>query len=332
MQPTQLALLPENDADAPETAEPQAAPERREFMLIGLDGGNPLGFLAAVGTLKAVSDALPESAWRMRWRREAGQWSPALEGITALDEDQLIMKLAEHLKNADRRALAISKDLKLTPDQFRECAQSAQDNAELTNRQFSGLIAAFGSETVTDKKGQRINNTALMNVTGSGRQKFLESMLETVKQTASYHLRSSLFAPWRRKDEKLGLRWDPSEDRRYAMRWNNPSPIPATTERGANRLAIEALPLFPTVVKTANKKATLETTGFRNKKKDFSLTWPIWTCPIDISVTASAIRLREIQKEKPDPAYLSQMGIAAVYRSHRIKAGDFFNFTPAIPV
>ena len=332
MQPTQLRLLPENDADAPETAEPQTRPEKREFMLIGLDGGNPLGFLAAVGTLKAASEALPESGWRMRWRREAGQWSPALEGITALDQEQLIKKLAEHLKNADHQALSISKNLNLTPDQFRACAQEAQDRAELANRRFADFIAAFGSETATSNKGQQISDTAIRTMSGSGHQNFLETMLQTITATTANHLRHSLFAPWLREDQKLGLRWDPLEDRRYALRWSDPSETASNTERGANRLAIEALPLLPTSVNAVNKETTLETTGFRREAKGFSLTWPIWICPIDINATASAIRLQEIQKEAPNPIHLEQMGIAAVYRSRRVTVGKFRNFTPAAPV
>ena len=332
MQPTQLPLLTENYAEVSETPEPQTRPEKREFTLIGLDGGNPLGFLAAVGTLKAVSDAFPQSAWRMRWHRDAGPWSPALEATTSLDQDQLVKQLAKHLRNADRRALSISKNLDLSPNQFRVCAQEAQNNAEPANRRYADFIAAFGSETVTRQKGQRISDTAIRTMSGSGQQNFLESMLQTATTTSYDQLRRSLFLPWRRQDLKLGLRWDPSEDRRYALRWNDPSDVTAHTERGANRLAIEALPLLPTAVDTANKEPILATTGFSRETKGFRFSWPIWTCPIDIKVTASTIRLQEIQEEKPDTASLEKMGIIAVYRSYRTTVGKFRNFAPAVQV
>ena len=55
----------------------ETAGMRREYALSGLDGGNLLGFLAALGTLKAVSDLSPDADWRMRWTNETGPWHPA---------------------------------------------------------------------------------------------------------------------------------------------------------------------------------------------------------------------------------------------------------------
>lgn len=314
-----------------ETNPPQ---EKREFRLNGLDGGNPLGFLAALGVLKAASDAMPAGEWRISWRQDRGPWTPTLAGITSLNENRLVNKLAEHLKTADTQALGIGKNLDLSPEQFRNIARQAQESAGPDNRRYADFIAALGCETATDRKGQKIQDTALRTMSGGSQQNFLESMLKTVNNTTRDDLRRSMFHPWKRENERLGLRWDPSEDRRYARRWDDPSGIPATTERGANRLAIEALPLLPTaVISTAAAAATLETTGFQQERGiGCRFTWPIWTCAIDVSAATSAIRLQEIQKEHPRHEYLSSMGIAAVYRCRRITVGNFRSFTAAAPV
>ena len=317
-----------------ETNPPQ---EKREFRLNGLDGGNPLGFLAALGALKAASDAMPAGEWRISWRQDRGPWTPTLQGITSLNENRLVNKLAEHLKTADTQALGISKNLDLSPEQFRNIARQAQKSAGPDNRRYADFIAALGCETTTEtttgRKGQKIQDTALRTMSGGSQQNFLESMLKTVNNTTRDDLRRSMFHPWKREDERLGLRWDPSEDRRYALRWQKPSKSRANTERGANRLAIEALPLFPTsVITTAT--ARLETTGFKQKGGNGCLlTWPIWTCPINVSAAASAIRLQEIQNDRPDHNFLSRMGIAAVYRCQRINIGKYQrNLAAAAPV
>ncbi len=325
----QMPLLRNMHDSAPQPCQPDTEGKHREFHLNGLDGSNPLGFLAAVGALKAVSDAWPNGEWKMRWSQDTGPWTPVLEGITAMDEEQLAEWLADSLKNASTRALSISKNLKLSPDLFRRLAQEAQESADMPDRRHADFIASFGCESVHDRKGQQIRDTAFRTMAGAGHQNFLESMLQTVENTTPIQLRDSLFTPWKRKDPRWGIRWDPAEDRRYALRWNDPSGETATTERGANRLAIESLALFPTAV----NGATLETTGFSQERgRDTRFTWPIWNCSIDIRTATSTLRLREIQEEAPDHRKLRPLGIAAVYRSYRITTGNFRNFTPAVPV
>jgi hypothetical protein len=121
------------------------------------------------------------------------------------------------------------------------------------------------------------------------------------------------------------LRWDPIDDRRYAMRWKNPSSDASTSMRGANRLAIEALPLFP----TAPMGNMLETTGFR-VHKGVHWYWPIWDCQLELQVVQSLLNRRAIlSKDSNAPNSIGDMGITAVFKSQRITIGKFRNFTPA---
>lgn len=321
--------LPESlPAAPPASGKTQQATERREFALKGLDGGNPLGFLAAVGALQSATAMEPAGDWRMWWQQGDGPWHPTLAGMTDLAADQLVECLADYLRNSDSDALEIGKNLTISPDSFRELAQSAQDSADYVHRRRADFIASFGCEMAADTKGRVIQSTAL-RVAGAGRQRFLDTMLQTVQQTGAEHLRRSLFEPWERKDCGLGLRWDPAEARRYALRWREPSGETATTERGANRLAIEALPLLPTAIGGRG----LQTTGFRVERgRDVDFSWPLWTCPVTIATVVSMLRLEELRQGEPDLGKLAPLGIAAVYRSRRVTEGKYRNFMPATPV
>jgi len=163
-------------------------------------------------------------------------------------------------------------------------------------------------------------------------------MLEIIKCTEIGHLKRALFETWTYEDEGRGknMRWDPQDDRRYALRWKNPSADPNTTVRGANRLAIEALPLMT----TAPVYGHLETTGFTQiRGKGVRWTWPIWERPIDTNVCRSLLQLEVLQNEPQEPnelimwqAALRRRGIAALFQSQRITTGKFRSFAPARPV
>ena len=137
-----------------------------------------------------------------------------------------------------------------------------------------------------------------------------------------------MFLPWQYADDRPNLRWDPVDDRRYALRWNEPSGDPVRTMRGANRLAVEALPLFP----TAAGERRLQTTGFSQRPgQGVMFTWPIWDVPLKMGTVRSVLSLPELQEPRPNRDVLSAMGIVEVYRSERITRDKYRNFTAATP-
>ena len=108
-------------------------PEQPEVVLRGLDGSNPLAFLAALGTLRTLAGAWPERDVRMTWRVETGAWRPTLkcEGWTGDDAaDELLDVLAGQLaQGAGSAAFSFTRDLKLVPAAFREFALAARQGA-----------------------------------------------------------------------------------------------------------------------------------------------------------------------------------------------------------
>ena len=299
------------------------------LLLNGLDGSNLLGFLAGVGVLRVATKADPQADWRVRWEMREGHWSPALLGDrtpTAGGLIELLMPALKEMKDAFRFA----DDLTINCEEFRQVAQAAYHAADITDRHYADFIAAFGCDGLPiSTKDPRIQDTALRTMSGAGHQHFIGSMRELVEITNPDHLRVSLFEPWQYSDPKPSLRWDPQDDRRYALRWKEPSGDPVRTMRGANRLAVEALPLFP----TAPGERQLHTTGFTQRRGEGVLfTWPIWEVPLNIDTVRSLLSLAELQKPRPDRKSLLARGVVEIYRSQRITRDKYRNFIPAVPV
>jgi len=293
--------------------------------LSGLNGANSLAFLAAVGTLRTLSAARPQEPVRMSWKRKAG-WCPVIVTEQPLDENTLIATLHQQLRKMQSHpALAVDDNLKIPPNRFRQYAAEARDHANRTgNRTWADFVAAFGCDALSEDKV--VQDTAFRTMSGAGHQHFLKSMRELVEVTETEHLAKALFRPWIYDDDRPSLRWDPEDDRRYALRWSEPSGDPIRTVRGANRLAIEALPLFP----TAPVYSSLETTGFRTGgSRDTFFTWPIWGCAIGVDVLRTLLAMKELQQNHPDRRKLLALGVVEVYRCQRLTVGKYRNFGSA---
>ena len=301
--------------------------DNRGILLTGLDGSNPLGFLAAVGTLRTLAQLDAATDPRMRWTATRGTWSPELSGTTADSAEALIDLLAPALSRGSTPEFDFAQDLNVSSGTFLAVAAQAQREAALQERRYADFAASFGCEATTTTDEKSIQDTALRTMSGAGHQHFLGTMKDLVASTDKGHLHRSLFERWDYSDDKLGLRWDPEEDRRYALRWQNPSSDTVRTMRGANRLAVEALPLLP----TAPRNRQLDTTGFSRQDRAVRLTWPIWKAPLGVDVVRSLLASSEIQRPAPNRLNLTAMGIVEVYRSQRITVGKYRNFSRARP-
>ncbi len=300
------------------------------LVLSGLDGGNPLGFLAAVGTLNAVSVADSDPTWRMKWSPQDGSWFPALFANRVVSGEELVELLASALQREATPEFDFDQNLNVDAEKFRKVAQDAQSCASSRDRRYADFVTAFGCEVVVTRDGKSIQDTALRTMSGAGHQHFLGTMKQLHDATTPRHLRKALFSTWDYSDTKLGLRWDPEEDRRYALRWGNPSDTsknPIKTMWGANRLAVEALPLLPTVLDSRG----LETTGFARRDRAVLFTWPVWECAVSPEVVRSLLASAEMQESEPDRTKLRAMGVVEVYRSQRITVGKYRNLTRAYP-
>lgn len=199
-------------------------------------------------------------------------------------------------------------------------------------------------------------------MSGAGHQHFVQSMSLIADRTGPEHLDKALFHPWRYDDavEKQTLRWDPADDVRRALRWRDPSGDPRRKKQGgmlgANRLAIEGLPLLPTIP----VGRTLRTTGFSGRGASGTFwTWPLWSDRLgpdvvrsllahsDLSALAGSLsidrsagvggaddarRLSATIEARRALDHLSAIGVVEVFRSRRLTIDKFRCFTPARPV
>lgn len=309
------------------------------ILLRGLDGSNPLAYLAALGTLRVCSLVWSEEEVKMGWKRTHGAWRPLLFMRQCRLRCEMVKAVNQWLRQMENHPVfEFADDLKMCPKKFREQASKAVENAEPGKRIWADFVAAFGCDIPADNRASEIQSTKFRMVTGTGHQYFLKTVRNIVRQTGTSHLYKALFEPWRYDDplRNLSLRWDPLEDRRHALRWRDPSKDSdresSGSMLGAYRLAVEALPLFPTL-QVGRRVQTVGFTDLGGGEAYF--TWPIWEPPISLDVCRSLFTLKELcQASEPQiREELARRGIVEVFRSHRIKVGRkknyYWNFTPA---
>jgi hypothetical protein len=298
----------------------------------GPDGGNLLGFLSALGALITLSDALPDRDVRLGWTRRLA-WRPILRVYPPCEPDELIGALQRELgRHVDAPEFArLGRDLPVKAEAFRAFAQEARDLVLAGKRRTAEFAAAYGSESITT--GADIADTAFRTMSGAGHQHFLKEMRRLVEVTGEDHLREALFEPWRYGDTGPSMRWDPVDDRRYALRPDNPATsrrFPIRTVRGANRLAVEGLRFFPAVP----LGRALVTVGFGAPGSDAErrLRWPIWEGFISCSPVKSLLTHPDLWGSPLLRDRLRLIGVREVFECRRLTEGRFRNFSVARPL
>ena len=292
--------------------------------LKGLDGGNLLGYLAALGTLRVLALSDPDGCIRMSWTRQ-GAWVPVLVSARLNDAEGVVRAL-EALVCGERtinRAWTIGNDLTLSREEFAACLARDRD----CDSQEPEFLAAFGSEAIgSGPRRERMSDTEFRTISGAGHQHFLGFMRELAKDTTREQIRTALFELWDYSDDRPSMRWDPADYRPHALRAEDPSGDPIRTMKGANRLAVEALPLFPTV---ACDERRVRTIGFGDRDGRTEVSLPIWSEPLELHTVKALLASGEIQQDKPDRPLMARRKIVQLFRVRRFTDGKYRNFTPA---
>lgn len=302
------------------------APTTKGLLLSGLDGSNPLGFLAALGTFRTL-----DSSIRMKWVPAGGTWVPAVYSVDGhpLEDgcflDDLYARLVHDVSAHPVRVLSRLHDGE--DDSRRQVLKEQHEHASCVDRMLADWLSALASDSGSA--------SAINQLQTARRDYFVGNLTAVIQNTTIEHLRRAVFQVWDYADplEKQSLHLDPSEDRRHAYQWNQPSGDPDRKKSGgmlgANRLAIEAIPFFLSVPENDN----LHTLGFSGKRStDTRWTWPIWNVCISHQVIQSLLALPVLQEERFSSEAkrgLYDAGIAAAFRTYRILVGKTPNFTPA---
>jgi hypothetical protein len=297
------------------------------ILLKGLDGSNPLAFLAALGTLRTLTLALPEESVRMSWEQHEGAWRPRVWCSLVSDADLLIACIVQQLPARLPSPWTADKRLPFAASLLKKLMIDAANACTMDERASADLLAAFGSEVFTDEKGNFADTSFRMVRSGdSAGQGLLYYAIKNAESTTAEDVRSSLFDRWVYV-RGSSFRWDPAEDKMYALQANNPSDDGSLSVVGANRLAVEALALFP--VQPANTGAA--TTGFfrPSPRTEMEFRWPIWIAPLSLCVVASLLT-NSILCDHVEARVRRSMGVAAMFKSRQFKLNQYYrNFSPA---
>jgi CRISPR-associated endonuclease/helicase Cas3 len=302
-----------------------------DLLLSGIDGSNTLAFLSALGVLRVLGETLADTDVRMHWTASGAAWAPVISGrgVPASEAD-LLGTLERVLVN----------DIDTHPARLLAELSDAADDLDRRRLIFTGLTTAPRDQApllawLAALASDAAPPAATSQLQTARRDYFYGNLTSVIANCRREHLHRTLFCQWDYADplENQSLHLDPSEDRRHAHQWSQPS---GDRERkrsggmlGANRLAIEALPLF-TAVAEDNALRTIGFTGTRANNTRW--TWPIWSTRLSVSVVRSLLTLPELQAESLDaPMHqtLRERGVTAVFRTRRILVGKTPNFTPA---
>lgn len=317
------------------SAEPQAEGSmiQSTLRLSGLDGTNPLGFLATVGLFRVVTRSLSPMVAKLSWVADGGTWLPEIFG-TDLTASRLLQLLTDAFSDqAEHPASALfasrpKQSETSNPTQASRRKSLLQQLSAITRKNVDAAdwIAAVRCDTVQE---DAINQLQTVR-----RDYFAGNIRSILDRTLESHLERAIFSPWDYADalDNQSLHLDPTEDRRHAHQWAKPSGDPNRKTQGgmlgANRLALEAIPIFVSIP----AGDSLRTLGFSgHRSSDTRWTWPIWNQPIELDLMRSLFGLQELQKPKPtteDLKSLHARGIVAAFRTRRILVGKTPNFTP----
>lgn len=310
---------------------------RDALHLDGIDGSNPLGFLAALGTLRTLSLSDEIRRVQMGWSPRGGAWRPLVVVEPHSSREEMVAHLGRLLAGRAERPefdLGSGEDnLSVVSSVYRTFLLEAVETAKREDRATVDFGAGFASDAHVDRNG-KVRDTAFRTMSGAGHQHFLGFMRAIIEQTGPAHIEKALFEEWRYDDplQGLSLRWEPTESRRHAYQWVNPSQDPTRGESGgmlgANRLAVEAIPLFPSFP----RERTTLTTGFqRGKDRSIKWTWPIWGTLLPLDVVKNVLSLPGV-REGENGRELELRGIVTLFQSTRISDGYYRNFTMGIPL
>lgn len=325
----------ETDTLPPPERRPRA-PASHPLPLTGLDGSNPLAFLAALGTLTAcdhLSRAGEVPDWlagpvKLSWGTDGSPQTPVLHlPATPPSSEAFAEWLASQLSRTVEGHPAAEVIGMLEGDTPIPAAVRAKClHRPAADRRVLDWVAALTCESVPDAA------SPLQTVR---RDYLLGNIRSVMARCGAPHLYRTLFAVWDYADalDNQSLHWEPAEDRRHAYQWHQPNGDPTRKRRGgmlgANRLAVEAWPLFPSF---ANKDR-LTTRGFRGTGMfDTFWTWPHWSAHLTPDAVAAMLSLPALQSDPVSADDVRAVGVSGVFRSQRILVGKTPNLTPATAV
>lgn len=292
-----------------------------EHRLEGLRADNLLAFLALLGLMRALDAARPDWRARCHWsgpeQERRRDWRPHLTLAEPVSQEEVAEAAAEGC-----RILAPAfdfpdgwKNVKGAPSEYRAWAETLPEIDGPALRLAVDLRAALATDGALRRDGG-IESTPLAFMAGQGHQHFLERLRSVGRDCPDDlpdRLATAIFQSWTRQDDSLTFRWDPEEDRRYALRDRDPSGDGVRTVYGANRLAVLGLASASVMPGPSNLRCSLAT---RKRGEGWMVRWPLWPTPTGLAGVTAMLR-----SANTGPAIPS-------VTARRIQVGKYFNVQP----
>jgi hypothetical protein len=300
--------------------------------LPGVDGSNPLGFLAALGLLRCVAGA------RLGFVAD-GSFRAFLERRDLCEADLVRLVANDAMAAADTRApwrftyvkAATKKagpqpvaDLKPRPEVFRRFLRACVDAWCEGDGEAAEYAAAYATDVAVDGKAN--TKPTAFHFTAAN-QTFLGTVETTRSRVTEDWVHASLFEG-RAARAGSNLRWDPNADRNWALMANNPNDDGTTVDAPLEWLAFRGLPLLPSFP----VGRTIITASVSKRSGTTRFVWPLWSIPSTVGTVRSLVHLDWMNLSLPESADPGQLerGVFAVCASVIRRTGQGFgNFSPA---
>jgi hypothetical protein len=297
--------------------------------LTGLDGTNPLGFLAALGTLDGLHRAGREPT--LSWSDDVIP-TPMISG--AVDEDEIVA-LLDHDRTRWQHSVVLHgprshplDDAKPAPAVLRAWAEEVVDTLE-TSRADADLFTALVAEGAVD--GHHHSKPTHLHFT-AGQQRFLRMCRELAAKVDPARLHEALFGPWREDSPLPSLSWNSGAERIYAVRAIDPSKEKRLGVPGADWLALLGLTAFPTCTVRNRDGFGLHTSGCDPNWKRSALRWPLWSPSLGRDSVRSLVAATDlVGRNAARPATLRAWSVLRVLQApiRRTDQGGYGSFGAA---
>lgn len=296
-------------------------------ILKGLNGANPLGFLAAMGLLRLLR--AENDAVRIGFLPD-GSFHPFITGFEGGDLAALVYRdaaLAEEkqawsveYEKHEKRGAKVVADLKAPPDVFARFLSSCVTHWQNGKNEAVAYAAAFGTSVAFDGKGN--TKPTAFHFTAANQQ-FLGT-LEAIRASITSEWAACSLFDGKTVKSGLNLRFDPAAERSWALMANNPNDDGTSVDAPAEWLAFRGLPLFPSFPRGAPTR--IVTTTVSGRGDDMEMTWPLWSVPVSIDTVRSLLPISWTDS----PRDRELRGVFAICTSAvRRTSQGFGNFGPA---
>lgn len=318
--------------------------------LTGLDGSNPLGYLAALGCL-LVADRMIGSV-RLSWTsgleavatlhgaaldelvhavmddRDLWKESPALGHLQGGVVDDVKFAGEIYVQDIPHSACSTQNvdDVKVAGEihvrnYLKACAAARDAGRSLALAQ--ALVCEFAVDNEGNAKPTDLHFTA-------GQQRFLRMARELRDGLQPDDIRLALTGPWKKRSTLPSFKWDVADDRVYALTGRNPAGEKKLTEPGAEWLALQGLAAYGVQRSATNRVAVPGASGSWKRGK---WTWPLWTPALSVAAAFALVNRGDVvgPNRAPD-AQLGLLGVSRILSATvlRTEQGGYGSFRPSV--